>query len=334
MELRDLQIFVAVAEAGGFRRASQQLGLDASAVSRRVSMLEDELGVSLFERNRAGVRLTGAGRRFLTDTRLALSHLDGAVRTASAAGYAGEGMVKIGVVASVSSSFPNRLIRAFKADFPNVTLDIVEGSYGEHLAALMERTLDVAFVMDSPKPPGCEVEGLWSEPILAALPADDPRCARGVLDIQEMAADLFIVSQAAPGPHVHDFIVQRLASLGFTPRINQHRVGREGLMAMVGLGFGLSVICGSGGERDLPRRDLRPAGRRSAAVQRDLVPGQRQSGPQALSERSEGSVSEGICRRRRATANARSVAMNRSSIGAMSLTGSTAAPVSRARASA
>ena len=245
MELRDLQIFVAVAEAGGFRRASQQLGLDASAVSRRVSMLEDGLGVSLFERNRAGVRLTGAGRRFLTDTRLALSHLDGAVRTASAAGYAGEGMVKIGVVASVSSSFPNRLIRAFKADFPNVALDIVEGSYGEHLAALMERTLDVAFVMDSPKPPGCEVEGLWSEPILAALPADDPRCARGVLDIQDMAADLFIVSQAAPGPHVHDFIVQRLASLGFMPRINQHRVGREGLMAMVGLGFGLSVICGS-----------------------------------------------------------------------------------------
>ena len=103
MELRDLQIFVAVAEASGFRRASQHLGLDASAVSRRVSMLEDELGVSLFERNRAGVRLTGAGRRFLTDTRLALSHLEGAVRTASAAGYAGEGMVKIGVVASVSS---------------------------------------------------------------------------------------------------------------------------------------------------------------------------------------------------------------------------------------
>jgi DNA-binding transcriptional LysR family regulator len=248
MELRDLQIFVAVAEAGGFRRASQQLGLDASAVSRRVSMLEDELGVSLFERNRAGVRLTGAGRRFLTDTRLALSHLDGAVRTASAAGYAGEGMVKIGVVASVSSSFPNRLIRTFKADFPNVALDIVEGSYGEHLAALMERTLDVAFVMDLPRPPGCEVEGLWSEPILAALPADDPRCARGVLDMQDMAADLFIVSQAS----------RRSRGL------NGH--GRARVRTQRHLWFG--------GERDLPRRDLRPIGWRSAAVQRDLVPGQ------------------------------------------------------------
>ena len=59
-----------------------------------MSMLEDELGVSLFERNRAGVRLTGAGRRFLTDIRLVISHLEAAVRTASAAGYAGEGMSK------------------------------------------------------------------------------------------------------------------------------------------------------------------------------------------------------------------------------------------------
>lgn len=245
MELRDLQTFVAVAEAGGFRRAAQHLSLDGSAVSRRVSVLEDELGVSLFERNRAGVRLTGAGRRFPTDTRLVISHLEAAVRTASAAGYAGEGMVKIGVVASVSSSFPNRLIRTFKADFPAVVLDIFEGSYGEHVAGILERTLDVAFVMDPSQPPGCEVEALWTEPILAALPTDDGRSVKGILDIQDMATDHFIVSRSAPGPHVHDFIVRRLASLGFTPRINQHRVGREGLMAMVGLGFGLSVICGS-----------------------------------------------------------------------------------------
>ena len=245
MELRDLQIFVAVAEAGGFRRAAQHLALDGSAVSRRVSVLEDELGVSLFERTRAGVRLTGAGRRFLADIRLVISHLEAAVRTASAAGYVGEGTVKIGIVASVSSSFPNRLIRTFKADFPAVVLDIVEGSVGEHVAAISERTLDVAFVMGTPRPPGCEVENLWTEPVLVALPSDDARCAMAVLHIQDMAEDHFIVSRSAPGPHVHDFIVQRLTSLGFTPRINHHRVAREGLMALVGLGFGVSIVCGS-----------------------------------------------------------------------------------------
>ena len=245
MELRDLQMFVAVAEAGGFRRAAQHLSLDGSAVSRRVGMLEDELGVSLFERTRAGVRLTGAGRRFLADIRLVMSHLEAAVRTASAAGYVGEGMVKIGVVASVSSSFPNRLIRTFKADFPAVVLDIVEGSVGEHVANLSERALDIAFVMGTPNPPGCEVETLWTEPILVALPSDDARATRGVLQIADMAEDHFIVSRSAPGPHVHDFIVQRLAGLGFTPHINHHGVAREGLMALVGLGFGVSIVCGS-----------------------------------------------------------------------------------------
>ena len=154
-------------------------------------------------------------------------------------------MIKIGVVASISSSFPNRLIRTFRTNFPAVVLDIVEGSYGEHVADILERTLDVAFVMDKSQPRGCEVEGLWTEPMLVALPTEDGRCAREVLNIQDMAADLFIVSRSTPGPHVHDFIVQRLASLGLTPRINHHRVGREGLMTMVGLGFGISVICSS-----------------------------------------------------------------------------------------
>ena len=162
MELRDLQIFVAVAEAGGFRRAAQHLALDGSAVSRRVSVLEDELGVSLFERTRAGVRLTGAGRRFLADIRLVISHLEAAVRTASAAGYVGEGVVKIGIVASVSSSFPNRLIRTFKAGFPAVVLDIVEGSVGEHVADISERTLDVAFVMGTLAGEGQLFSAIWS----------------------------------------------------------------------------------------------------------------------------------------------------------------------------
>ena len=105
------------------------------------------------------------------------------------------------MVASVSSSFPNRLIRTFKADFPAVVLDIFEGSYGEQLAGILERTLDVAFVMDPSQPPGCEVEALWTEPILAALPTDDGRSAKGILDIQDMATDHFIVSRSAPGPH-------------------------------------------------------------------------------------------------------------------------------------
>src|SRR5438309_615358 len=75
-----------VGEHLSFRRVATVLGVRQSAVSRRVRELEDELGVSLFERHHAGVRVTNAGARFLQDARAALLQLDHAVKTAAAAG--------------------------------------------------------------------------------------------------------------------------------------------------------------------------------------------------------------------------------------------------------
>ena len=60
MELLDLNYLVAATDAGNFARAARFLGLHTSTVSRRIGRLEDELGLSLFERGRAGVRLTAS----------------------------------------------------------------------------------------------------------------------------------------------------------------------------------------------------------------------------------------------------------------------------------
>jgi len=245
MDLKDLDSFVAVAESCGFRRAAHHLGIEQSALSRRISNLEDQLGVSLFERHRGGTRLTVAGQRFLEDVRMVFSHLESALRTVRAAGYAGEGTLKIGIVASISSSFLNALLRAYRKEHPAVAMEIIEGEPRGHIADVVGRALDIAFLTGTPQPPGCDTEQLWHEPILAALAANDPRSVSGILHLADMTEDQFIVSRLAPGPEVHDYIVQRLATLGFSPRIDHHRVTRESLMAMVGLEFGVTLISGA-----------------------------------------------------------------------------------------
>ncbi|HEV2605599.1 MAG TPA: LysR substrate-binding domain-containing protein [Microvirga sp.] len=245
MELRDLKSFVAVAEACGFRRAADHLGVEQSALSRRVRSLEDQLGVSLFERNRGGVRLTHAGKRFLDDVRLTLSHLDGAIRAVSAAGRVGNGHVKIGTVASISSSFCNRLLRTFVREHPAVVIDLVEGPPREHMAAILDRRLDVAFVTGEPNAVACDVEQLWHEPILVAVPADHPRANESIVELTSLRDGRFIVSRSAPGPEIHDFIIKRLSSLGVSPEIGHFEVGREALMALVGLGLGVTLVSGA-----------------------------------------------------------------------------------------
>ena len=69
MDLHRLRIFLAAADELSFRRAAVVVGVGQPAVSRQVAALEDELGVTLFERRSTGACLTEAGRVFLADAR-------------------------------------------------------------------------------------------------------------------------------------------------------------------------------------------------------------------------------------------------------------------------
>ena len=81
MELLELQYFIAVADAGNFTRAAMFLGNNASTISRRISRLEDELGLTVFERKRSGARLTEGGKAVLLHVRRALAEIE-SVRSA------------------------------------------------------------------------------------------------------------------------------------------------------------------------------------------------------------------------------------------------------------
>jgi hypothetical protein len=81
MNLADLQYLTASADAGNFARAAKAHGLHPSTISRRIGRLEDELGLTLFERGSFGIRLTGGGRSVMVHVRRALADLD-AVHTA------------------------------------------------------------------------------------------------------------------------------------------------------------------------------------------------------------------------------------------------------------
>ena len=96
---------VAVGEYLSFQRAATALGVRQSTVSRRVRQLEDELGVSLFERNRAQVRVTNAGAAFLKQAGEALNQLEHAVRTANAAGTGSIGRLNVGFLTSMATGF-------------------------------------------------------------------------------------------------------------------------------------------------------------------------------------------------------------------------------------
>lgn len=247
-----------VAENLSFSRAAQVLGVRQSAVSRRVRALEDKLGVSLFERDTNGVRLTEAGRRFLDKARSGIAEIDHAVKVAASAGRGSEGVIRMGILSSVSGGFLRELLRAYREAHPAIAIDIIEGSGREHIALIGERQLDVAFLGGVPPSSHYDTTILWEARFHAVLPEHHRLAAEDSVDWEALQDEHFIVSRDAPGPEIHDYIVRRLADFGRSPSVERYGVCRETLMNLVALGFGISLVSESATATCYPNAVFRP----------------------------------------------------------------------------
>jgi len=118
MELRHLRYFVAVAEEQNITRAAVSLHVSQPTLSRQIRDLEDELGIVLFERCAKSLRLTEAGRVFLTETRIALQGVQDAVQMAKAVAAGKRAEIHVGYAPSLTVELLPRALRYFRGVQP------------------------------------------------------------------------------------------------------------------------------------------------------------------------------------------------------------------------
>ncbi len=258
IELRHIRYFVAASEHGSFRKAAHALGIRESAVSRRIRDLEDELGASLFHRHNGGVSLTQAGQHFLLRARKALRQIGEGARDVAAIGRCEDGRVKIGIFSSLASGFLSDLLRVYDQNHAGVRIEFVDGNPAEHVSAIRQLRLDVAFITGTSGWSECETDHLWSERVFAVLPGSHPLADKVELDWSDLAGETFIVSDTAPGPEIHDYLVQRLADLGYHPEVHPQHVGRDNLLSLVAVGRILTLTSEATTVTHLPGIVYRP----------------------------------------------------------------------------
>jgi DNA-binding transcriptional LysR family regulator len=322
--------------------------------------LEDELGVSLFERHQAGVRVTNAGVRFLQRASDALDQLDQASKIAGAAGRGATGQLSIGIRSSIAAGFLRELIEKYSGQHPDVVIQLVEGASTEQISLIRKRHLDVAFVADASEAADCDVAALWYERLFVALPDNHPLGDLKAIEWKAVRKEQFIFRQSKWGSALCERVIKHLSDRGHTPRVEKVDVGRETVMHLVAMGRGVSLTSEativtsfpgvafrpiSGGDATLqfsavwwPGND-NPALRRFLSLARALAREKRQNQHAASPRHSSRSILTGdnqsaVRRSRRAREKARSVDMKRASIGATSFAGSTAWPVSPPSSSA
>lgn len=123
-ELDGMTIFVAVAEAKGFRAAGERLGVSHSAVSQALRRLEERLGVALVQRTTRSVHLTEAGERLYASVRPALDEVRAAVAAVGEFGGAPRGTLRLHLTTGAEGYFDGPLLAGFLAAHPHVRLDL------------------------------------------------------------------------------------------------------------------------------------------------------------------------------------------------------------------
>ncbi|WP_241560721.1 LysR family transcriptional regulator [Paenirhodobacter populi] len=243
---------LAVAEHLNFRHAANALGVNQSTVSTRIKMLEEDLGILLFERRPRGVRLTEAGRHFVEEIAAGIGHLDHAIKTVSAVVEGKTGQLSIGLHSPVAFGFLADLRRRYRQTWPGVDLITVEGRSGEAIRQVLDGSLDIAFVVGRPETPQCHTRMLWTEPMVIALAATHPLASGESVTWSDLSAETFLVRHAGAGAQVHEHVVRRATERALPPRIRRCDVERDTLMHMVAEGEGVTLTCASFGRIPFP----------------------------------------------------------------------------------
>lgn len=196
LTLDQMRTFVAVAETGSFRAAAARLARVQSAVSHAIGNLEDQLGVSLFDRSGHRPTLTDEGRSLLADARAILIKVD-AMRARARGLGAG---VELGISIALDPQFPQSIaaaaLRELHGLYPSVGVRVFTAALGEAVQALQERrsTLSISGI-DIPDP-RIERRALTFVARVAVVSRDHPLAKRpdgGLIPMAELAEHVQIV---------------------------------------------------------------------------------------------------------------------------------------------
>lgn len=238
--LPDLRAFVTVGEHRSFAAAAKALHLSQPALSRRISHLEELLGVRLFDRTTRSVQLTLLGERFLADVRGVIEDMDRTVASLQDAANLETGDVTIGCVFSAVHHFLPSVIRAFRDKHPHVLVRIIEEGADEVLASVKQGEADFALNYIGMQDPEVEFTALLKEPYVLACPADHALARKRAVKWEELKS--YPLARVSHASRNRLFIDQALADLPPLPRPVCEVRHVSTLIGLVENGLGLAVV--------------------------------------------------------------------------------------------
>jgi DNA-binding transcriptional LysR family regulator len=241
VSLRQLRYFVAAAETGRFSMAATRAHVSQSAITNAVLLLEQELGVRLFERKPHGVALTADGQRFYHRTRGILDSLADCLREQHLPALQLTGPLRIGASYTLLGYFLPPLLARFRDQYPDVAIDLADMHRQAIEDGVEDGSIDVGVVILSNIP---ERERFGHHVLVRSrrqlwLAADHPLLAKDNAALADIAAYPYIQvtvdeSEESTGRYWQ--------ARGVRPHVAFRTTSMEALRGLIAHGFGVSIL--------------------------------------------------------------------------------------------
>lgn len=244
MDSESLRTFLAIHRAGGFTRASQALHRSQPAISRRIALLEHEVGAPLFERTGSGVVLSQAGRVLLPHAERALAALEDCAAAIRALEGGSAGPVSVAAVGTLASTELTPILERFAARHPHVELTLRTATSVEvsELVRRGDATLGLRYLRDPS--PDVVCQALPPERLIVACGSRHRLAGKRVASLAELAGEAWLAfpnardaREATADNLFAQFLVRGVASLRWTPVDSLTAQKR-----LVEAGFGLALL--------------------------------------------------------------------------------------------
>ena len=250
MNTADVLAFIEVARTESFSQAAERLFLTQPAISKRVSNLEESLGVQLFDRVGRRVQLTEAGRALLPRARQWLLEFEDIKRSIADLGGPVTGILRIGTSHHIGLHRLPPTLRQFSQQFPDVRLDIQFIDSEEAYEAVLGGELELGIVTLPPVPDTrLLAEEIWDDPLAFVAGKDHPLALKPDLTLQDLTKHPAIL------PSLNTFTRQIAAKLFQESHLELNVTMAtnylETIRMMVSIGLGWSVLPASMASEDM-----------------------------------------------------------------------------------
>lgn len=201
MELRQLELFVAVAEEGSIHCAARRLGLAQPSISQALRKLERHIGTPLMVRSHRGIELTAAGEKLFEQAQGILMRIDLAVTEARSCSRQHR-TLKIGLTAGrlAAAEITSSIVTTFRRQHPDIDISVVELTFSDQEEAVATGQVDVAIVRPPYDEDRLALFPLFSEPRLLCFGAEHPFAGADRLDAADVLDEPVVNLSKAPRP--------------------------------------------------------------------------------------------------------------------------------------